>query len=418
MMQGSFPSPGQRAVARCDALAVAPFSQAAEYLDRPYLSGAHRAALDQTAVWMQEAGMAVRIDPLGNLVGRYEGAQKGAKTLLMGSHIDTVHDGGPYDGALGVMIGIECADALYRAGRRAPFALEVIAFGDEEGSRFPAAMMCSRGMSEAVGQEALNMVELAGTTLAEAMSAFGLNPEALANAVRAPNDILAFVEAHIEQGPVLETQGLPVCVVSGIAAQKRLRARFIGHAGHAGTAPMTLRRDAIAGAAAAILAVEDVCVHGSPDLRGTVGRVLPATAAYNVIAGEAEIGVDVRAATEAARDEAVRAIGARFETIASARGLGLDFTVIQDLPATRCDPVLMKVMGDAVAGQGLPLLETLSGAGHDAAVMAKLAPIVMLFIRCEGGISHNPLESVADDDVDVAVRVLGDFIERLALEAA
>ena len=175
---------------------------------------------------------------------------------------------------------------------------------------------------------------------------------------------------------------------------------------------------AIAGAAAAILAVEDVCVHGSPDLRGTVGRVLPATAAYNVIAGEAEIGVDVRAATEAARDEAVRAIGARFETIASARGLGLDFTVIQDLPATRCDPVLMKVMGDAVAGQGLPLLETLSGAGHDAAVMAKLAPIVMLFIRCEGGISHNPLESVADDDVDVAVRVLGDFIERLALEAA
>ena len=193
---------------------------------------------------------------------------------------------------------------------------------------------------------------------------------------------------------------------------------ILGHAGHAGTAPMTLRRDAIAGAAAAILAVEDVCVHGSPDLRGTVGRVLPATAAYNVIAGEAEIGVDVRAATEAARDEAVRAIGARFETIASARGLGLDFTVIQDLPATRCDPVLMKVMGDAVAGQGLPLLETLSGAGHDAAVMAKLAPIVMLFIRCEGGISHNPLESVADDDVDVAVRVLGDFIERLALEAA
>jgi allantoate deiminase len=215
----------------------------------------------------------------------------------------------------------------------------------------------------------------------------------------------------------LETLGLPVGVVSGIAAQKRLKARFKGHAGHAGTSPMNLRRDAIAGAAAAILAVEDVCAHGSPDLRGTVGRVLPATAAYNVIAGETEIGIDVRAASEEARDDAVQAIRARLETIASARGLSLDFALVQDLPATRCDPALMKLMADAVSSQGMRPLEILSGAGHDAAVMAKLAPAVMLFIRCEGGISHNPLESVADDDVDVAVRVLSDFIERLALEA-
>ncbi|HVY34659.1 MAG TPA: hydantoinase/carbamoylase family amidase, partial [Caulobacteraceae bacterium] len=247
MLHASHLSPGQRAVARCDALAVAPYSQAAECLDRPYLSGAHRAALDQTAVWMQEAGMTVRIDPLGNLVGRYEGLIAGAKALLIGSHIDTVRDGGPYDGALGVMIGIECAHVLHRAGRRAPFAIEVIAFGDEEGSRFPASMMCSRGMSEPVGQEALAMVDPSGTTLAEAMSAFGLNPDALAKAVRAPDEILAFVEAHIEQGPVLETLGLSVGVVSGIAAQKRLKARFMGHAGHAGTSPMNLRRDAIAG---------------------------------------------------------------------------------------------------------------------------------------------------------------------------
>jgi allantoate deiminase len=180
---------------------------------------------------------------------------------------------------------------------------------------------------------------------------------------------------------------------------------------------MSLRRDALAGAAAAILAVEDVCANGPFDLRGTVGRILAATAAYNVIVGDAEVGVDVRAASETVRDDAVAVIKGRFEAIASARGLGLDFALVQDLAATPCDPALMALMTKAVTAQGVRPLEVLSGAGHDTAVMAKLAPAAMLFIRCEHGISHNPLERVACADVDVAVRVLNDFIERLALEA-
>jgi allantoate deiminase len=413
-MSELFSDLGERPVARCDALGVVPYSEEPDLLSRPYLTTAHRMALDELRGWMTEAGMGVRLDPLGNLIGRYEGARPEAPALLIGSHIDTVRNGGRYDGVLGVMLGVECVGALHRAGRRFDFAIEVIAFGDEEGSRFPASMLCSRGIVAPIDPAALNTVDAAGVTLSEALAEFGLDPGKTALAARAPGEVFAYVEAHIEQGPVLEAEHLPVGVVTGIASQFRIKVRLTGEAGHAGTTPMDLRRDALAGAAESMLAIESICARGPPDLRGTVGRIVPKTQAYNVIPGEVEFGLDLRAASEPTRDAACEQIRAKLMQIAQSRRLTLDFAVIQTLPASPCDPELMRLMNAAVADVGLRPFELISGAGHDAMVVARLAPMVMLFIRCAGGVSHNPAERVAPADVAVAGKALIAFIERLA----
>ena len=296
-MDALTPDLGERPVARCNVLGAAPFSEDQDLLNRPYLTESHRQTLQMVGMWMTAAGMSVRLDPLGNLIGRYEATQPDAQALLIGSHIDTVKDGGRYDGALGVMLGIECVEQLHLAGRRLPFAIEVIAFGDEEGSRFPASMLCSRGIAQPIGPEALDLEDANGVSLRQALMDFGLDPDAIAKAARKPGEVLAYVEAHIEQGPVLEARDLGIGVVTGIAAQLRLRARFIGEAGHAGTSPMGMRKDAVAAAAEAVLAIEEICAGATPDLRGTVGRFAPRTAAYNVIAGEVEIGIDLRASS-------------------------------------------------------------------------------------------------------------------------
>ncbi|MDB5456592.1 MAG: allantoate amidohydrolase, partial [Caulobacter sp.] len=246
---------GARAAARCDFLGAPPYSEQADALVRRFLTSAHKAALEQLAAWMVEAGMAVRLDAAGNLVGRYEAETAGAPALLIGSHIDTVRNGGRYDGALGVTLGIDCVSTLHATGRRLPFAVEVIAFGDEEGSRFSASMTCSRAVAGTADLTVLEMRDADGTSLADALRDFGLEPTRLADAARAPGEVLAFLEAHIEQGPVLEAEGLALGVVTAIAAQKRLMVQFRGVAGHAGTTPMNLRRDPGPAAAEAILAV-------------------------------------------------------------------------------------------------------------------------------------------------------------------
>jgi allantoate deiminase len=408
--------PGQRAIARCDALGVIPFSEDRDRLNRPYLTPSHRKTLDLVGTWMIAAGMSVRRDPLGNLIGRYEGLRPNAPALLIGSHIDTVRDGGRYDGALGVMLGVECVEALHKAGRRQPFAIEVIAFGDEEGSRFPASMLCSRGVAAGVGPEALDLEDAEGVSLRQALMDFGLNPADIGKAARKPGEVLAYVEAHIEQGPVLEAHDLAIGVVTGIAAQLRLKARFTGAAGHAGTSPMGLRRDAIACAAAAALAVEEICAAGPPDLRGTVGRFLPKTAAYNVIAGEVEMGIDLRAASCTVRDAAAEDIQARLTEICDARGVDLEFSIVQDLNDTPCDDRLVRLMTDAVEAVGVAPFALVSGAGHDAMAIKPLCPVAMLFIRCERGVSHSAEEAVAAEDVGLAARALGEFVERLAMD--
>jgi allantoate deiminase len=363
---------------------------------------------------MREAGLSTRTDAIGNLIGRSP-APAGAPCLIIGSHIDSVFDGGRYDGPLGVMIGIECARAL--KDTLLPFAIEVIAFGDEEGSRFPVSMLGSRALTERLDPALLELTDAEGVSVRQALADFGLNPADVASTARAPGEVIAYVEVHIEQGPALEAKGLPVGVVTGIASQQRLAARFFGAAGHAGTTPMSLRRDALAAAAEAILAVERICAEAGGGLVGTVGKVRTATSAFNVIVGSAEIGVDIRAPTQAARNAAVAAASEAFAGIAERRGLSVEIEPLQTLPASPCDPRLMAHLREAVRISGVTPMELVSGAGHDAMTLAALAPMVMLFVRCAGGISHNPAEAVSAEDADIACRVLTAFVRRLAEDA-
>ncbi|HEU0066597.1 MAG TPA: allantoate amidohydrolase [Sphingomonas sp.] len=406
---------GARAVARCDALGVAPYSDAPDMLFRAWLTPAFAATQQAIAGWMRAAGMAVRIDPATNLVGRYEGLAADAPAMLIGSHIDSVRDAGRYDGPLGVMLGIECVAALNQAGRRLPFAIEVIAFGDEEGSRFPSPMLTSRALAGTLPADALDHIGADGTPLADALAAYGARPPDLPAAARDPATIVAYLEAHIEQGPALEADGLAVGTVTGIAAQARYRVTVGGTAGHAGTSAMALRRDALAAAAEMVLGVERIGGAGAADLVATVGAMIVAPGAPNVIPGDVEFTVDVRALDAGVRDAAAAAIVAEAQRIAARRGVQVAAIRVHVLAPSPCDPALVALMDAALATAGQPVRRLVSGAGHDAMAMAALCPTAMLFIRCRGGISHHPAEHVDPADADVALAVMRAFIDHLEL---
>jgi len=401
---------GARAVARCRTLARPPYSAEPDRLLRAYLTPAHAATRARLAEWMAEAGMATRIDPAGNLIGRYAGLADGP-VLLIGSHIDSVGDAGAFDGPLGVMLGIECIRALHDAGTRLPFPVEVIAFGDEEGSRFPASMLTSRAVAGALRPGDLDLADGKGTSLAAALADFGLDAATFAQAAYPPGSVRAYFEAHIEQGPVLEAEGLALGVVTAIAGQRRLAVTLTGAPGHAGTSAMHLRRDALAAAAEAVLAVERTAQGGPPDLVATVGRLAVLPSATNVVPGRCDLTIDIRAGRDADRDEATARIVDAIRALAERRRVALAVEETQVLPASPCDPALMDRLDKAVAATGQSPRRLVSGAGHDAMVMAALAPTAMLFIRCAGGISHNPAEDVAVDDVERALRAMLLFLE-------
>lgn len=421
---------GIRAVTRCDALGTAPYSQIEQGLYRGYLSPAYHATVDLVGAWMVEAGMRVDLDPAANLRGRYEGTEPGAPALVIGSHLDSVRDGGCYDGPLGVMLGIECVSALQEQGRRLPFAVEVYGFGDEEGSRFPAAMLTSRAVAGTLGADLDRIADAEGVSLEVALASFKtdydvvtaktptnrLSTRTYRNARRTSEEIVAYLEAHIEQGPVLESEGLALGTVTGIASQLRYAATVRGMAGHAGTSSMPLRRDALAGAAEMVLAIEDAAREDRSDLVATVGMLDAVPGAANVIPGEVRFTIDLRSGDAARRDRAAQEIVGRLEQIASKRSLALDLAVFHDLPASPCDPALMDMMDMAMAEAGQPVRRLVSGAGHDAMVMAALCPTAMLFIRCKDGVSHNPAEHVEPADADAALRVMLGFIEKLGQE--
>ncbi|MCL1500026.1 allantoate amidohydrolase [Xanthomonas nasturtii] len=404
---------GARAVARCDALGVAPYSDSDTGLFRGWLSPAHRATVQQVSTWMAAAGMQVRIDPLGSLVGHYAGTQPDAPALLIGSHLDSVRDAGRYDGPLGILLGIECVAALHAQGRRLPFPIEVIAFGDEEGSRFPASMFCSRAVAGALDPATLHVTDAAGIDVAAALANWDLDIAQIQHAARAPGSVLAYLETHIEQGPVLEAEGLPVGIVSAIAAQRRFALRFDGRAGHAGTTTMTLRRDALSAAAEALLAIERIARALSSDLVATVGKLQVAPGATNVVPGRVDCTLDVRAGSDATRDAAVREIEHALAQIGTQRGIAIAIEPLQTLAACPCAPALITRLEHAVAAQGVAPRQLVSGAGHDAMVMASLCPTAMLFVRCASGISHHPDEHVDPDDAELALAVMRHFIEHL-----
>jgi len=370
---------------------------------------------EAVASWMHAAGMTVQQDKVGNLIGRYEASQAGAKTLLLGSHLDTVRDAGKYDGPLGVMIAIACVERLYARQERLPFAIEVLGFADEEGLRYHSAYIGSRAVAGTFDPEALHLTDSDGITMAEAIRVFGGDPDprALQTARWHRDELLAYCEVHIEQGPVLEARNLPVAVVSAIAGQNRITVRFTGEAGHAGTVPMSLRHDALCAGAEFVLAVETVA-RTLPGLVATVGQVSVHPGASNVIPGQVTLSLDVRHQDDTVREQANRQLEERAREIGTTRHVSANWQMLQGHRAVPCAPHLAELLSQAIEEIGYPTLSLASGAGHDAATVSELSDIAMLFVRCRGGISHNPAESATVEDVEVAIKVLERFLHLLS----
>ncbi|CAA2155151.1 N-carbamoyl-L-amino acid hydrolase [Methylobacterium brachiatum] len=392
-----------RIQARLDALAA--ITAEPGTITRLYLTPEQARAEALVAGWMREAGMAVRHDAVGNLIGRIEGPEPGGPALVVGSHLDTVRNAGRYDGPLGVITGIACVEALARDGIRLPHALEVVAFADEEGVRFSATLIGSRAFAGRLDPAVLDVADADGVTLAAAMRDYGLDPGAIASAARSPDAVLGYLELHIEQGPMLEKAGLPVGVVTAISGASRLDFTLTGEAGHAGTVAMSERRDALAGAAECVLAVEARC-RGEAHLVGTVGRIQALPGAVNTIPGAVRFSLDLRAPDDGQRLAALADITAAVAAIAERRRLDVETRPLHEAGAIPCDPGLTDLVREAVAAEGLPVLALPSGAGHDGMAVAAIAPIAMVFVRCRGGISHNPAEFASLPDIEAGARVL------------
>jgi allantoate deiminase len=408
-----------RAEGALGARAMALLDELARYTDEPgrltrlYLSKAHRATAEAALAMMQNAGLEARIDAVGNVAGRYEGARPGLPALIIGSHLDSVVDAGRFDGPLGIVCDIVAVEALAREGPRLPFAVEVVAFGDEENVRFPTNLSTSYALAGRYDPLWLEARDAEGVRLRDALAAFGGDSDEIPALARRPDEVVGYLEVHIEQGPLLETKDLPVGVVTAINGITRARARVTGEAGHAGTVPMAMRHDALAAAAEMIVAVERIG-RRREDTVATVGVAQVRPGAVNVIAGEVAFTLDARAPEDGVRKAMVAEIEGELRTIAVRRGVSLSIEPFMDSPATAMDPWLTRAMEEGAATLGVTPLRLPSGAGHDAVAMATLCPAAMLFVRCKGGISHNPAESITEADADVAVRVLIGAVRRLA----
>lgn len=401
---------GPEVMAMSDVLAR--FSEQQGALTCSYLTDAHRASARQIREWMLAAGLEVTTDAVGNVIGRLPSAVPGAKTLITGSHYDTVTNAGKYDGRLGILLPIAVAARLNRSGRKLPYTLEIIAFAEEEGVRFRTTFLGSRAVAGQFDPGALDLEDAAGITLRAAMERAGLDPRAIASAARSLSEICGFIEVHIEQGPVLLSEDQPLGVVTSIAGSTRALVTVKGRAGHAGTVPMSLRQDAAVAAAEIVLAVERRC-SGVPGLVGTVGRLHVPDGAVNVIPGKCELSIDVRAPVDALRQSAYDDIVAECLRIAARRGVSIDVQKVLDVGCVPCSPAMQASLEESIrrvtGAATVPRLP--SGAGHDAMVMASLAPMGMLFVRCgNGGISHHPDESVEAADVELAGRALSEFL--------
>jgi allantoate deiminase len=396
---------------RCDILGG--YSEEPGILTRRFGTPAMRQVNERVAAWMQDTGMTVRQDNAGNLVGRYEASSEGARTLLLGSHLDTVRDAGKYDGPLGVLTALACVQRLHERQERLPFAIEIFAFADEEGLRFHSSYLGSKVVAGTFEPATLRLADSEGVTLAGAMRTFGGNPDVLQAAKRDGSDLLGYLEVHIEQGPVLEALKLPVGVVSSIAGQSRISVNFSGEAGHAGTVPMSMRHDALCAAAEFVLAVEALG-RSLPGLVATVGQITAQPGASNVIPGLVTLSLDVRHQDDAVHEQACRQLQEQASSTGTARGISPGWHTLQQHRTVPCSPRLTQLLAQAIETAKYPVYSLPSGAGHDAVAMSDLTEIAMLFVRCKGGISHHPAESVAPEDVAAAIEVLEQFLLLLA----
>ena len=389
---------------------IGAWSEADDGLTCSYMTRTHRRTASQIADWMREAGMATHIDAVGNVVGVYEAAQPGAKTLMTGSHYDTVRDGGKYDGRLGILLPIAVVRHLHQRGERLPFNVEVVGFAEEEGVRFKSTFLGSNAVTGRFDMAQLEQADADGVTMRQALAEAGYDAGDIPAIARDPATLLGFVEVHIEQGPVLLDRGLAVGVVTAIAGSSRYLVELTGLASHAGTTPMTMRRDAAAAAAEIVLMVEQRCSQGE-SLVGTVGQLEVPNGSVNVIPGHCKLSLDIRAASDDMRLAAVNDVLAAIDAICARRHVEVTVRQVVSAQAAPCAPWMMEQLGAAVQRAGLPRYDLPSGAGHDAMAMAKVTDVAMLFTRCgNGGISHNRLETMTADDAEVAGQVLLDFL--------
>jgi allantoate deiminase len=400
---------GREIVERINALAA--ISEDPGNITRVFLTPEHRLAADLILEWMRQAGMTAHMDAIGNVCGRYEGERPGLLALMLGSHYDTVRDAGRWDGPLGVITAISCVADLNRRGVRLPFAIEVVGFADEEGVRFASTLLGSRAIAGTFDESVLGVRDRAGVSLREAIATFGLDPDHIGKAARVRGELLAYIELHIEQGPVLEQENLAVGVVTAIAGATRLAARLSGMAGHAGTVPMRLRRDALTGAAECVGVIEQFCRTDEAGLVGTVGYIHASPGATNVIPGQVSFTIDMRAPTDMHRRRAVADVVRQIEAIAKRRELSLQIDVTHENRTAPCAPWLKAQIADAIGAEGFRVFELQSGAGHDGMAMIDIADVGMIFVRCRGGISHHPDEHVELADADAGARVLRRVIE-------
>jgi hydantoinase/carbamoylase family amidase len=381
---------------------------------RTYLTPAHQDASRRIAQWMREAGMAVRVDAVGSVLGRYEAAAPGAKTLLMGSHFDSVRNGGAFDGVLGILAPIACVAELHRRGERVAASIEIAAFADEEGARFQTSFLASRALVHGAGaiRDLVGRRDAEGIPLAEAMRAAGLDPSREFSGID-PATLAAYVEVHIEQGPVLLNEDRALGVVTSIAAGTRHLVMVRGEAGHAGTVPMPMRHDALAAAAEMVLAIESRCSAGG-SLVGTVGILEVKEGTGNVIPGEVQFTADIRAADEDTLRDASQDVFAKCEAIARRRGVAIEVAAkTHGVRAVPCAGWLQDRIAASIERviPGAPARRLPSGAGHDAMILAEVTDVGMMFVRCgAGGVSHNPAETVSEDDAALAIAALLDFL--------
>jgi len=395
---------GRRLMTRLEAFAD--FTDEPRRLTRLFLSEAHRRAALAFIGWCSEARLEAKIDAAGNVVARYEGKRAGAPALMLGSHIDTVRDAGLYDGNYGALAALAVVERLNARDERLDHAIEIVAFGDEEGVRFRTTLTGSRALAGNYPQDVLDQKDAQGILMRDALAAFGGDPEQAAS-IRAQN-VAAFVEAHIEQGPALEAEGLPLGVVTAINGATRLEVVVDGLAGHAGATPMHLRQDALTAAAEMALAIEGRA-RSEPDLVATVGRLEVWPGATNVIPGHVQFSIDLRAPSDLNRAAALADIEARISAIAGTRGVRVSIAKSHEANAYLCDPNIVAGLAQAVEAVGvLPRLLP-SGAGHDTMAMGNLCPAGMLFVRCKGGVSHNPLESITVEDCAIGLKALTQF---------
>lgn len=385
---------------RCDELAT--ISSNPEYLERVHLSKEHRAANDLVATWMRDAGLSTWQDAAGNQCGRLEGREPGLPALLLGSHIDTVPDAGRYDGMLGVLLAIQVVKRICDSKRELPFALEVVAFSDEEGTRFGTALLGSRALAGTWNEDWWKLTDEDGISLFEAFQDFGLDPARLPGAFRRPESLVGYLEAHIEQGPYLEDADRQLAVVTSIAGARRFSLTMTGRAGHAGGTPYDRRRDALVGASELVVEVERLAKE--THTIGTVGRLEAFPGGVNVIPGRVEFSLDLRAEHDVDRDACIDSIFAAARAIAKRRGLEFHITEIYRADAVHCDPELQQAFATGIAATGDPApMSFWSRAGHDGMAVVAVTRFAMLFLRCKAGVSHHPDESVKKADVAAAL---------------